>query len=60
MCDNQLYMDAWRMPQGLEDVKGTEKLIKQDKSQKLREGGNMVLGAMERTNGSKLIKGGVF
>lgn len=48
------------MPQGLEDVKGMEKLINQDMSQKLREGGNMVLEAMERTNGIKLIKGGVF
>ena len=33
-------MDTWRMLLGLEDVNGTEYLINQGMSQKLREEGN--------------------
>lgn len=37
MYGNQLYMDAWRMLQGLEDMNGTEKLTNQSMSQKLKK-----------------------
>lgn len=56
---NQLYMDAWRMLQGLEDMNGTEKLTNQGMSQKLKERVITELGATGRTNGIKLIKGDV-
>lgn len=59
MYGNQLYMDAWRMLRGLEDVNEIEKLINQGTSQKLRERVIMVLRAMGRTNGITPIKGGV-
>lgn len=46
MYGNQLYMDAWRMLQGLEDMNGTEKLTNQGMSQKLKGRVIIVLGAM--------------
>lgn len=40
MYGNQLYTDAWKKLQGLEDVNGTEKLTNQGMSQKLKGGDN--------------------
>lgn len=36
MYDDQLYMDAWRTLQGLKDMNGAEKLIKEGMSHKLK------------------------
>lgn len=40
MCGNQLYVDAWRVLQELEDMNGIEKFINQGISQKVKEESN--------------------
>lgn len=53
----QLYMDTWRMLQGLEDVNGIEKLIYQGISHKLKKEGDYgTQGYEKKMNGIELIK----